>query len=197
MSTHGMLDEIQDHPTYQKVDGSWKPFKYSEPFSPYCRAKHWVDNVNNRRHDPIGLEEVWHTKWWPMRQFIFICSAAEVNDVQSWARAWGETTMPQLQFCQKLAKQMLTNTISVEVVPEVVCMRTRCQSNTEHKCLRHGVSDGTWNPFTCRFSETKTDYVRHRCSGCGKKSIGTTAHVTLKFPCAWGAMHYMLTTSIS
>jgi hypothetical protein len=67
MSTHGMLDEIQDNPTYRKVDGSWKTFKYSEPFSCYSRAKHWVDDVNNRRHDPIGLEEVWHTKWWPMR----------------------------------------------------------------------------------------------------------------------------------
>lgn len=86
MSTHGMLDEIQDHPTYRKVDGAWKTFKYAEPFSRYCRAKHWVDDVNNRRHDPIGLEEVWHTKWWPMRQFTFICSVAEVNAVQSQAR---------------------------------------------------------------------------------------------------------------
>jgi len=197
MSTHGMLDEIQDHPTYRKVNGSWKTFKYSEPFSRYCRAKHWVDNVNNRRHDPIGLEEVWHTKWWPMRQFIFICSVAEVNAVQSRARARGETTTPQLQFCQKLAEQMLTNTIGVEVVPEVVCMRTRRQSNIEHKCLRHGVSDGTWNPFTRRFSETKTDYVRHRCSGCGGKKYRHYCSCDPKFPCAWGAMHYMLTTSIS
>ena len=137
-----MLDEIQDHPTYRKVDGSWKTFKYSEPFSRYCQAKHRVDDVNNRCHGPIGLEEVWHTKWWPMRQFTFICSVAEVNAVQSPARAWGETTTPQLQFCQKLAEQMLTNTIGVQVVPEVVHVRTRRQSNIEHKCLRRGVRDG-------------------------------------------------------
>ena len=122
-----MLDEIQDHPTYRKVDGSWKTFKYSEPFSHYCRAKHWVDDVNNRRHDPIGLEEVWHTKWWPMRQFNFIFSVAEVNAVQFWDRALGETTMPQLQFCRKLAEQMLTKTIGVQVVPEVVRVSTRRQ----------------------------------------------------------------------
>ena len=169
MSTHGMLDEIQDHPTYRKVNGSWKTFKYSEPFSHYCRAKHWVDDVNNRRHDPIGLEEVWHTNWWPMRQFTFICSITKVNAVQSRARAWGGTTTPQIQFCRKQAEQMLTNTIRVEVVPEVVRVRTRRQSNIEHKCLRRGVRDGTWNPFTRRFSETKTDYVCHRCSGCGGK----------------------------
>ena len=28
ISTHGMLDEIQDHSTYRKVDGSWRTFKY-------------------------------------------------------------------------------------------------------------------------------------------------------------------------
>jgi hypothetical protein len=63
MSMHGMLEMREDHPMYQKVDGQWKSFKYTEPFSCYSKAKHWVDDVNNRRHDPIGLEEVWGTKW--------------------------------------------------------------------------------------------------------------------------------------
>jgi hypothetical protein len=80
--------------------GCWKTFQYSEPFSRFSRGKHWVDDVNNRRHDPIGLEEVWQTKWWPMQQFTFICSIAEVNAVQSWARGTHEATMPQLQFCR-------------------------------------------------------------------------------------------------
>ena len=48
-------------------------------------AKQWVDDVNNCWHDPIGLEEVWGTKWWVMHQFTFLCSVAEVNAVQSWA----------------------------------------------------------------------------------------------------------------
>jgi hypothetical protein len=62
MSTHGMLDEIQDNPTYRKVNGRWKTFKYLEPFSRYSRGKHWVHEVNNCCRDPIGLEEVWQTK---------------------------------------------------------------------------------------------------------------------------------------
>ncbi len=66
MSTHGMLETWEDHLTNRKVDRSWKSFKYTEPFSRYSRAKHWVDDVNNRCHDPIGLEEVWGTKWWAM-----------------------------------------------------------------------------------------------------------------------------------
>jgi hypothetical protein len=31
--------------------------------SRHNHSKHWVDDVDNRRHDPIGLEQVWHTKW--------------------------------------------------------------------------------------------------------------------------------------
>ena len=164
-----MLDEIQDHPTYRMVNGSWKTFKYSEPFSRYSQGKHWVDDHNNCCHDPIGLEEVWHTKWWPMRQFTFICAVAEVNAVQSRARGKREPSTPQLQFRRKLAQQMLENTIGVQVVPEVVPRRTRRQSNEQHQCLWRGINDGTWNPYTRQFNQVETDYVRHRCSKCGVK----------------------------
>ena len=63
MSTHGMVETVQDHPTYWKDDGEWKSFKHMEPFSCYCSVKHLVDDVNNCHHDPIGLEEVWGMMW--------------------------------------------------------------------------------------------------------------------------------------
>jgi hypothetical protein len=197
MSTHGMLDEIQDHPTYWKVDGSWKTFKYLEPFSRYSQGKHWVDDVNNRHHDPIGLEEVWQTKWWPMQQFTFICSIAEVNAVQSWARGTREATMPQLQLHRKLAKQMLTNMINVQVVPEIVPMFTRCQSNIQHQCIRCGIHDGTWNQHTYRFNQVESDMSVIGAVPAVQKRLSTTAHVTLQLPCALGAMQYMQMSSIS
>jgi hypothetical protein len=56
MLTHGLLDEIQDHSTWWLMEDTWKTFKYFEPFSCHNRGKHWVDDVNNRQHDPIGLE---------------------------------------------------------------------------------------------------------------------------------------------
>jgi hypothetical protein len=93
-----MIKMVQDHPTYQMVDGGWKSFKYTEPFSHYCKAKHWVNAINNCRHEPIGLEEVWGTKWWAMRQFTFLCSVAEVNAVHSWAWATNKNLTPQLKF---------------------------------------------------------------------------------------------------
>ena len=37
MSTHGILDEIQEHVTWWLVDGTWKSFHYTEPLSRHNR----------------------------------------------------------------------------------------------------------------------------------------------------------------
>ena len=169
MSTHGMLETREDHPTYRKVDGSWKTFKYTEPFSRYSRAKHWVDDVNNRRHDPIGLEEVWGTKWWAMRQFTFLCSVAEVNAVQSRARGRNKVTAPQLDFHRKLAQQMMENTIDEPVVPQLPAIRTRRPRSSEHKCLKQKRGEGMWDFSYRRFKCVASEYVRLRCHCCRKK----------------------------
>ena len=79
MSTHGLINEISTHKTYRRVAGELKTFNYTEPISRHNHSKHWVDDVNDRRHDLIGLEDVWHTKWWPHRQFTFLCSVSEVT----------------------------------------------------------------------------------------------------------------------
>eukprot|EP01082_Thalassiosira_pseudonana_P012401 g11211.t1 g11211 contig5:378673-379988(-) len=34
----------------------WSSFKYTEAIANHCIAKHWVNDVNNRGHAPIGLE---------------------------------------------------------------------------------------------------------------------------------------------
>jgi hypothetical protein len=107
MSTHGMIEMVQDHPTYRKVDGHWKSFKYMESFLHYCKVKHGVNDIDSCCHGPIGFEEVWGMKWWAMHQFKFLCSVDEVNAVHSWARATNEYSMPQLEFHWKRAQQMM------------------------------------------------------------------------------------------
>jgi hypothetical protein len=133
-----------------------------EPFSRYSRAKHWVDDVNNRRHDPIGLEEVWGTKWWAMRQFTFLCSVAEVNAVHSRARATNETSMPQLNFRRKLAQQMMENTIDMPVIPELPTIRARRPTRVEHALKRRKTGEGAWKSTYCCFNVTRAEYVRLR-----------------------------------
>ncbi|KAL7474077.1 hypothetical protein ACHAW6_000071 [Cyclotella cf. meneghiniana] len=53
------------------------------------RATHWVEDVNNRRHAPIDLQDIWTTEWWPHCQFNFVYSIAEVNANNSVGRATG------------------------------------------------------------------------------------------------------------
>ena len=168
MSTHGMLETVQDHPTWRKIDGSWKMFKYSEPFSRYARAKHWVDDVNNRRHDPIGLEEVWGTKWWAMRQFTFLCSVAEVNAVQSRARGKNEVAEPQLHFRRELARQMIENTLDDPPTPEVAPVRHQPRTNADHALKKRAAFEGEWDLDRRKFKQVTTDYVRLKCRECGK-----------------------------
>ena len=70
-----------------------------------------MDDFNQRRHQPIALEDVWRTKWWPHRQFTFLLSIAEVNAVNSRARARDAAAVPMLDFRCQLAKAMLENKI--------------------------------------------------------------------------------------
>jgi hypothetical protein len=169
MSTHGMLETVQDHPTWRKIDGQWKSFKYTEPFSRYSKAKHGVDNVTNRCHDPIGLEEVWGTKWWAMRQFTFLCSVAEVNAVQSQARGKNEGAEPQLNFRQELARQMIENTLDDPPTPEVAPVRRQQRRNADHALKRQAAFEGEWDLDRRKFKKVNTDYFCLKCRECGKK----------------------------
>ena len=152
MSTHGVLDEIQDHPTWRLMDSVWRTFKYAKPLSRHNRAKHWVDDVNNRRHDPIGLERVWATKWWPNRQFTFLLSVAEVNAVQAWARAKKEILMPTLEFRKKLAMRMMTNKLKNNGLTPASPVCTRARNSSEHVMVKRQKKEGSWNVYTRTFN---------------------------------------------
>jgi hypothetical protein len=170
MSSHGVLDEIQDHVTYRLIDGKWESFKYAEYLSPHNGAKHWVDDVNNRRHDPIGLEQVWATKWWPNRQFTFLCSIAEVNAGQARARARKLPAEPTLEFRKKLAFKMLTNKLGDDGRVPKSPVRTRRLSNRVHVHKKREKFCGVWNLYTRNFRVCKTEYLKRPCSVCRKST---------------------------
>ena len=62
----------------------------------------------------IGIEQVWHTKWWPKKKFTFICSVVEANAVYSRPRGRKVIPEPQLEFRRKLALGMLENNLDYE-----------------------------------------------------------------------------------
>jgi hypothetical protein len=129
------------------VEGTWKTFKYSEPFYRHNRGKHWVDDVNNRQHDPIGLESAWATKWWPNQQFTFILLVAEANAVQARARATNQTAMLTLEYQKKLAMQMMQNKLGDNGVAAPSPKPTRASILREHVLTKHAKKAGKMEPL--------------------------------------------------
>ena len=73
-----------------------------------------MDDVNSRRHDPIGLDYFGNTKWWPHCQFTFLCYVSEVNALNSRVRVRRLPAESQLAFRQNLARGMLKNNLDSE-----------------------------------------------------------------------------------
>ncbi|KAL3803043.1 hypothetical protein ACHAWO_003842 [Cyclotella atomus] len=155
MSCHGLLDKVADHKTARRVNGAWKSFHYAEPFSRHNRSKHWVDDHNNRRHDPISLDDTWKTKkQWPMRQFTFTLAVAEEALIE-----------PQLDFRKKLAKLMLQNTLGEDTEPAGMSLRGRASLNGDiHRLVKRQKYEGAWDNTTQSFAKTKQRYQKSNCA---------------------------------
>jgi hypothetical protein len=147
MSTHGSMEET-DRVAWRIGKDGWSSFKYTEAFTNHCIAKHWVDDVNNRRHAPIGLEDIWATKWWPHRQFTFMLSVAEVNANNSSARALDVPAVHQIVFRKQLAKEMMYNKLTETGGIRHSQIRARKRSweslDMEHKLMTKPTYTGSW-----------------------------------------------------
>ena len=141
--------------------------------SRHNRSKHWVDDVNNRRHDPIGLEDVWATKWWPHRQFTFVCSVAEVNALNAKARGRNVPAEAGLTFRRKLAEQMLKNEINdsgrVSHSPIRSCRKRKRSELVEHKLEKKPVYTGKYDGSSKSWRKVKTKYLKIKCYYCPKE----------------------------
>ena len=168
MSTHGVLEEHQDHATWRGVDGQWKTFKYDKPFLRHNRGKHWVDDVNKRRHAPISLESDWKTKWWANRQFTFLLSVAEVNAGMARARAKKAPAEPMLDFRRRLATMMSENRLNAHGVASNSPILPRRVSNTPHVLKKRERNEGKYDPERRMFKRVNTVYLARPCTGCRK-----------------------------
>ena len=91
-----------------------KKFKYKLQFDWHFCYFHAVDDHNNLRHSLTSIENTWVTDQWECRVFAFILAISEVNVfliicyfVYCGIR-W-ERTPTLLEFCRKLACQLITN----------------------------------------------------------------------------------------
>ncbi len=173
MSSHGILDEIQYYSTGCKVGGQLKSFKNLEPISHHNLEKHWVDDHNNCRHDLVGLDQTWCMKWWPTQQFSFLVANAEVNTINSWARATKALAEPTLEFCKQLVEKMIHNKLNnngnvVEEVRVSTLQKTRGKGN-EHALTCCPLFHGKWDLKKKNWAKTKQKYQKVCCNICGFK----------------------------
>ena len=170
MSTHGLINEIPTHKTYRGVTGEWKTFNYTEPISHHNHSNICVDDFNARRHDPMGLEDVCHTKWWPHCQFTFLCSVSKVNALNSRTRARMLPAESQLTFRRKLARGMLKNKLDSAVKwpgsPAHNWRRSNGSPIPDHELCTCPKFTRAWDLTKNKWSYVKTKYLETRCSGC-------------------------------
>ena len=138
MSTNETLNDVEDHQTFQMVVVKLIIFKYPEPCSDHNKAKHLVDNHNNRRHDPIDIADMWRTKRWSNWQYSFIFALSEVNVNSCWSHARSQPKEPQLEFWRNMAIAMIKKTLddNEHTVPVLKGPRRRsmgCKTISEHK----------------------------------------------------------------
>ena len=143
MSNYGMLERTGD--TWSR---SWKiglnshhvTFKYPELVYCHYKNRYHVDNHNNRRHQPIGLEETWATKFWPHHVFAFLLVVAEGNAYLLNKHYRDDAEDSVLAFRRALATELINNTYGIEEKSSTGSKSRKRQSRSTHELcsLPHG-----------------------------------------------------------
>ncbi|KAL3773990.1 hypothetical protein ACHAWO_004625 [Cyclotella atomus] len=172
MSSHALTEDTSKE-AWRKVNGEWESFKYTEAITNHNKSKHWVDDVNNRRHAPIGLEDVWATQWWPHRQFTFLCSVAEVNANNSKAQAHDKPAEHQIAFRKQLAKELMFNRITESGGVRNSPIRGRRAREEdlrdEHRLVKKPKFTGRYDPTEKQWVTSKVEYLKQKCKTCPKE----------------------------
>ncbi len=118
------------------------------------------------------MENVWATKWWPHRQFTFICSVAAVNANNSLARAKNANAEHQITFRKLLAKEMMYNHITesggVMNSPIRAKKRSRQSIEDEHQLVKKPLYTGRYDDSAKVWKKSTQAYLKHKCRTCSK-----------------------------
>ena len=108
-------------------------FKYPELV--YCHYKntYHVDNHNNRRHQPISLEETWVTKFQPHCVFMFLLAVAEGNAYLLNKHYREDAEDSVLVFRRVLATELINNTYGIEEKSSTGTKSKKQQSRSTHE----------------------------------------------------------------
>lgn len=169
MSNYGTIERLGDfRPREWVEDGTTRhaTFKYPEIVYRHYKNRHQVDNHNNRRHQPISLEEVWGTKHWPHRVFAFLLAVTEGNMflMNKTLNAQAEDSI--LAFRRSFAAELLNNPYKQKEAPLSATKGKRKRTVQE-------AHDKVSLPRGKKFAGTtivnaSSNYPQGRCE-CGKR----------------------------
>ena len=133
----------------------------------HYQYRHYVDDHNSKRHQPISLEVVWATHDWSKRVFAFLLAVTEVNVKIASKYFGGQQDNGMLDFRRCLAKELIENGYLLLQDQKPCSSSHRRSSNNEHMKMTL--------PKRRKFSGTEmvfanSDYPQATCNGCGKKT---------------------------
>ncbi len=115
MLTFGTLDEVETHGTFCRTAAWGKvQFIYPESMSWYTKAKHWVDDQNQRQHiDYWSCQDLEETVVASSAALLLsdFLTITEVIAANSRGCGRGEVAEPMHTFWKRLAIAMLDNTL--------------------------------------------------------------------------------------
>lgn len=202
MSTYGTLDRSGGKTTKR----AWKDensvrreatFRYPEVQNNHFLYRHYVDDHNSKRMDPISLEETWNTTRWPCCVYSFLLAITEVNVFLCDKNHNGAYHSSYIAFRKQFAKELIFNEY---LVPEGESPR-RTSARRAHlhthelltlppnkKFRQDGAmvhSDTTYAQRKCACGNRVRTYCKcspglHRCAECyalhtrGEERTGST-----------------------
>lgn len=169
MSSYGTCEEIADGATQRdfQVNGIAvrKKFYYPEIIYNHFHYRHAVDDHNNKRHQPISIEQVWGTQWWPNRVFAFFIAITEVNCKMCYEHFLKSGALPMLTFRKLLAEALIFNN-ALLINDSLTPRRSSRRRTIEH---RLDTMDQFKRWKNEKWMAAKTQFGQRKCVGCPRK----------------------------
>jgi hypothetical protein len=169
MATYGTTERIGKE-THRTIDDHKHTFKYPEVMANHYMYRHYVDDHNKLRHQPISLEEIWATKHWTKRVFAFLLAITEVNVMLAMKFFYKKAKTNMIEFRKEFAEMMIYNKYLLEerlAMNSPVRRSKRLCIETDHDLL---TLPKKTKFYKTTIVESKTEYAQNQCSGCKKKT---------------------------
>jgi hypothetical protein len=170
MSSYGTVERCgDDRPRTWTENGVTKrtSFKYPEVVYNHYQNRHYIDDHNSRRHQPISFEETWATKQWTHRVFAFLFAVTEGNVFLMNKRMNKDNAEDDiLRFRRAFAIELINNPYMKKEEPLSATKAKRKRLVTVHelKTLPRGqkFSGST-------MVDSLSAYPQGRCNDCSKR----------------------------